>query len=146
MIGQVNDLSDEPLEVTVDEVQMLVGVAPPSILAVYQQHAQLAEDFPPVDEHTDGGYAFVAINDGGEWPRLVVTQRFAPAGPGFAPGVLLVPAQRQLFIGAGTRLLAYQARSGRWRRCWVDEAEYGFWGWRKHEDVVVMSAELELAA
>jgi hypothetical protein len=60
--------------------------------------------------------------------------------------VLLVPAQRQLFIGAGTRPLAYQARSDPWRRCWVDEAEYGFWGWRKHEDVVVMSAELELAA
>jgi hypothetical protein len=60
--------------------------------------------------------------------------------------VLLVPQQRQLFIGAGTRLLAYQARSGRWLRCWVDEAECGFWGWRQHGDVVVMSAELELAA
>ena len=60
--------------------------------------------------------------------------------------MLHVPEQRQLFIGAGTRPMAYQARSGRWRRCWVDEAECGFWSWRQHDDVVVMSAELELAA
>jgi hypothetical protein len=62
-----------------------------------------------------------------------------------APGILLVPAQRQLFIGAGTRLLAYHARSGAWQRSWIDDAELGFWRWRQHGDVVVMSAELELA-
>jgi hypothetical protein len=47
---------------------------------------------------------------------------------------------------AGTRLLAYQARSGRWQRGWMDEAECGFWRWCQRGDVVVMSAELELAA
>jgi hypothetical protein len=60
--------------------------------------------------------------------------------------VLLVPGRRQLFLGAGTRLLAYEGRSGRWRRSWIDETDCGFWGWRQHGDVVVMSAELELAA
>lgn len=50
------------------------------------------------------------------------------------------------FIGAGTRLLAYDSRSGAWRRQWVDEADVGFWGWRRHGDSVLMSAELELAA
>lgn len=80
------------------------------------------------------------------WPALVVTQRYHPAGAGFAPGVLLVPERRQLFIGAGTRLLAYQARTGGWRRDWIDETPVGFWGWRRHGEVVVMSAELELAA
>jgi hypothetical protein len=126
MIDQVNDLSDGPLEVTVGDVQILVVLAPPSTLGVYQLHAELVEVFSSADEPGDVGYAFVAVNDGGEWPRLVVTQRFSPASPGFAPGVLLVPAQRQLFLGAGTRLLAYQAQSGRWRRGWVDEAEFGF--------------------
>jgi hypothetical protein len=31
-------------------------------------------------------------------------------------------------------------------RQWQDDADTGFWGWRLHDDVVVMSAELELAA
>jgi hypothetical protein len=142
MIGRV----DGSVEIDVGETRILVALAPPSILDVYRQHAELAEDFPSADERGEAGYSFVAVGDGEQWPRLVVTQRFAPAGPGFAPGVLLVPERRQLFVGAGTRLVAYQGRSGRWCRSWIDEAEFGFWGWRRHGEVVVMSAELELAA
>jgi hypothetical protein len=141
----VSNVWDGALAVAVGETQLLVGLTPPAVLGVYRQHAELAEDFPITDGTADG-YFFVAVDDGGEWPRLVVTQRYAPSGPGFTHGVLLVPQQRQLFIGAGTRLVAYHARTGRWSRYWVDEAEYGFWAWRQHHDVVIMSAELELAA
>jgi hypothetical protein len=136
------------LAVAVGETRILVGLSPPTILSAYRQHADLAEDFP-VTQDTSGeeGYFFVAVNDsGGDWPRLVVTQRYAPSRAGFTPGLLHVPEQRQLFLGAGTRLVAYEARSGRWRRCWVDEAQVGFWSWRQHGDVVNMSAELEIAA
>jgi hypothetical protein len=125
-----DDLSDGPLEVTVGDVQILVVLAPPSTLGVYQLHAEIVEVFSSADEPGMSATPSLRSTMAGEWPRLVVTQRFSPASPGFAPGVLLVPAQRQLFLGAGTRLLAYQAQSGRWRRCWVDEAEFGFWGWR----------------
>jgi len=77
----------------------------------------------------------------------VVSQRFSPAGYGFAPGVLLVPGTGRLFIGAGTRLLGYQVDdAGAWRRSFVDEADVGFLSWRQHGDVILMSAELELAA
>lgn len=69
-----------------------------------------------------------------------------PSAPGFSPGVLLVPGTGHLFLGAGTRLLGYQAGGGTWRRAWEDEAEVGFWGWRQHGDVIFMSAELQLAA
>lgn len=136
----MDDLWACPVDVGVGGMQVLIGLAPPSTLVDYERHAEFVEHF---DEAGPGGYFFVAVNDGADWPRLVVTQRFHP---GFAPGVLVVPEQRQLFIGAGTRLLAYEDRSGGWRRSWVDEADFGFWGWRRHEDVVVMSAELELAA
>lgn len=133
--------------VAVGQTEVLVDLAPPVALEAYREHAELVEDYSFGDHRWESGYAFVGVSDdGGEWPRLVVTQRFAPAGAGFAPGVLLVPELAQVFIGAGTRLLAYQARSGPWRRCWEDEAELGFWAWRRHGDVVVMSAELELAA
>jgi hypothetical protein len=79
------------------------------------------------------------------WPELIVSQRFDP-GPvsGFQPGVLLVPERHLLLIGAGIRLLAYDLRGP--RRLWEDEADTGFWGWKRHGDVIVMAAELELAA
>ena len=31
-------------------------------------------------------------------------------------------------------------------RLWEDYAEIGFWSWQRHDDTVLMSAELELAA
>ncbi len=79
------------------------------------------------------------------WPELVVSQRFEP-GPeaGFHPGILLVAETHLLLVGAGTRLLAYDLRS--MQRLWEDTADTGFWGWEQHGDVVLMSAELELAA
>ena len=78
------------------------------------------------------------------WPFLVVGQSFSPAGGGFEPGVLLAPDTNRLFIGAGERLLAYDIVGC--KRLWVDQAEMGFLGWARHGDVILMSAELELAA
>ena len=77
---------------------------------------------------------------------MLVAQRYSPASPGFEPGVLLVPENGMLFIGAGTRLLSYRSIAGEWRQIFVDDTDLGFWKWRRHGDVVLMSAELELAA
>lgn len=78
------------------------------------------------------------------WPFLVVAQSFEPAGSGFAPGLLLAEDAARLFLGAGERLLAYDL--AKVERLWSDDARMGFWRWARHRDVVVMSAELELAA
>ena len=76
---------------------------------------------------------------------VIVSQQFYP-GPeaGFQPGVLIVPETNILFIGAGTRLLAYDLALA--KRLWQDEANTGFWCWRRHADLILMSAELEFAA
>jgi hypothetical protein len=78
------------------------------------------------------------------WPELVISQRFEP-GPeaGFFPGVFLVPESHILFVGAGTRVLAYDLQ--KIRRLWEDDCDTGFWGWKRHGDMVLLSAELELA-
>jgi hypothetical protein len=56
-----------------------------------------------------------------------------------------VPETGRLFLGAGKLLLAYELTTPP-RRLWTDDAELGFWQWARHDDVVIMSAELELAA
>lgn len=76
---------------------------------------------------------------------IVVSQHFSP-GPesAFYPGILIVPETSLLFIGAGTRLLAYNLETA--ERLWLDEADTGFWGWKRHGEFILMSAELEFAA
>lgn len=133
--------------VSVAGYQVSVGLTLLSILDHFRGHAVLAEHFDLDGDDRESGTCFVAVRrEPSDWPQLVVTQRFAPAGYGFDPGVLVVPGTDTVFIGAGERLIAYSAADEDWRRLWVDVADVGFWGWRQHGEVVVMSAELELAA
>jgi hypothetical protein len=115
----------------------------PAMLFEYQQRAVLSDDLGVAGE---GGSSvcFVSVGRDQQWPTLVVTQRYAPSGCGFIPGVLLVPETHRLFIGAGRRLLAYDL--SRPARLWEDETDCGFWSWSRHGLIVLMAAELELAA
>ena len=115
----------------------------PALYGSYRQHATLAEAFDI--DRPDGEACLVTVGPAGGWPSLVVAQRFEPCVAGFDPGVLLVPEAAVLFVGAGTRLLAY-ALDGPPLRMWEDRADVGFLCWAQHGEVVLMSAELELAA
>src|SRR5262245_27941237 len=137
-----------PVAGAVDRFVVMIDTSQPYTLYSHLSSANLTEAFATQDDRTVSGYCFIGVKLGlQDWPQLVVSQRFSPAGYGFAPGVLLVPGTGRLFIGAGTRLLGYQLDdSEAWQRSFVDEAEVGFLSWRQHGDVVLMSAELELAA
>jgi hypothetical protein len=113
----------------------------PDVYSDYLKHATLAEDFTSTS--SAGTNCFVAVSKANQWPFLVVAQHYAPAGSGFTPGAILIPETNLLFIGAGTRLLAYDLVGI--KRIWEDVADVGFWGWAQHGRSVVMSAELELA-
>jgi hypothetical protein len=116
----------------------------PTIYAALIEHSTLHDDFGV--KAPDGTALVIAVErSSGQWPELLISQRFDP-GPeaGFYPGTFLVAETGLLFVGAGTRLLAYDLRAS--RRLWEDAADFGFWGWKRHGDVIVMSAELELAA
>jgi hypothetical protein len=73
-----------------------------------------------------------------------VAQSGTPQGAGFEPGVLLVPDTKVLFIGAGERIIAYRLEPP--MQLWDDTADTGFLGWAQHGDIILLSAELELAA
>lgn len=124
-----------------------VGCSVGELPAIYNSlvaHARLHDDFGV--KQADGTALFVSVERSSSYtPELIVTQRFEP-GPeaGFHPGVLIVPETHVLFIGAGTRLLAYNIKH--FLRLWEDEADTGFWFWKRHGNTILMSAELELAA
>lgn len=115
----------------------------PSDYATVVERAVLHDDFGVTG--SEGTVLAISVGSAANWPILIVSLRFEP-GPdaGFIPGVFMVPERDILFIGAGTRLLAYDLRNV--RRLWEDVAHTGFWGWKRHGDMIIMSAELELAA
>lgn len=110
----------------------------------YAKRAAVNDYFETSDVHADWCYVAVSHAKRTTWPFLTVTQRFSPSTAGFDPGVILIPETNRLFIGAGERLLAYDLETP--RRLWEDIADTGFWCWTRHDDTIVMSAELELAA
>ncbi|WP_293909724.1 hypothetical protein [Deinococcus sp.] len=121
----------------------------PSHLDVLMQAADLAERYGDLRGRNDedGELFAVSISQNGVGSLsslLTVAQRFSPETPGFEPGVLIVPETSVAFIGAGERLLAYDLK--RAVRLWEDTADAGFWWWDRAGDVVLMAAELELAA
>jgi hypothetical protein len=127
--------------------QYTVSVSIGELPAIYPrllEHAAVHDDFGV--READGTSLVVAVQTAAaRWPELVISQRFSP-GPegGFQSGVFVIPENDLLLLGAGRRLLAYDLRNI--RRLWKDEADTGFWGWKRHDDFILMSAELELAA
>lgn len=83
-------------------------------------------------------------NENAGWPTAVISCKFSPHGWGFEPAILIVPETSLAFIGAGTTLLAYDLI--KLEKLWEDTADLGFFSWERHGDVVIMSAEIELAA
>jgi hypothetical protein len=131
-------------KVTVGEYNLLCrSQGLPNTYPEYVKHARLAEEIN--FGAAEGDLCFLAVAKGSEWPLLVVAQVYSPTvDGGFHPGALLVAETGILFLGAGERLLAYELGSP--RRLWEDAADVGFWGWARHGGVVLMSAELEIAA
>jgi hypothetical protein len=116
---------------------------PPALLDQYLENARLVEQIDT--DREDGRFFFAGVaKDAGKWPFLVVLLRYRPAGNGFHPGVALIPETDTLFLGAGERVLIYDLANVRQLR--VDTADTGFWAWQRHGDILLMSAELELAA
>ena len=115
----------------------------PENVETLRQKAKLSEHF---DEASvcPSSLCFVSVGRSQDWPSLVATQRYSPAQFGFHPGALFVPETGTLFIGAGIRLLAYDVE--RRVRLWEDRTDCGFWSWSRHDSVILLAAELELAA
>ena len=145
--GRWPDLSSVQVQVGEYAVQVWRG-EPPITLDSLLEGAELSDTFGPLQNHNEDSEFFaVSISENGAGSLaslLMVAQRFSPSVPGFEPGVLIIPETGLVFVGAGERLLAYDLCKA--ARLWEDRAEVGFWWWDRAGDVVLMAAELELAA
>ena len=76
---------------------------------------------------------------------LRVNQFYEQMSESITPGVLIVPETDRLFIGAGSRMLAYDLTTR--RRLWIEDAQEMmlFWGWLRRGQHVFAMGELELA-
>lgn len=116
----------------------------------YCRHAQLVSEYDLLDlKETPQSESpcFVGVSKRGvnnDWPFLIIAQRYSPDFAGFYPGAIIVPETNILMLGAGERLLAYTLDPP--RLLWEDSVDFGFWGWEQHDNVIVMAAELEMAA
>ncbi len=131
------------------EVSCSVGTLP-SIYGSYCSHAELVSEYDllePKETEDSESPCFVGISRSGHnegWPFLIVAQTYSPASAGFSPSVIIVAETDLLMVGAGTRLLAYALNPPSF--LWEDDAAFGFWGWERYGDTIVMAAELEIAA
>lgn len=112
----------------------------PQLHLDYKKNAKLYDKIETSDE---GEYSFIGIGERLAWPHLCVVLRYRDAAWLFSPGVLLVPETGIVFIGGGEHALVYDLQIP--RLLWNEHAHY-FWGWQRHGDVVLMSAELEFTA
>lgn len=112
-----------------------------AIWSEYRSHTRLLDEFD-IDD-TEGEACHLAVRRHQQWPLLVVTQRCKLPGM-FDPHALLVPETNVLLLGVGERLLAYCLDGP--SRLWEDWTECGVWGWSRHGNHILLSAELELAA
>jgi len=131
------------LTVATNHYTLLCCETEPGIHNAYVERAKLVEKFDP-EEHRPGFCWIAARPADAAWPSLVIELRYSPAGFGFNPGLLIIPETEILLLGAGTRLLAYDLAGP--TRLWEAHAECGFWSWSRHDDIILMSAELQLAA
>lgn len=129
-------------EITCDGITVLSSVGTlPDLYPQYRAKAQLADEFDL--SHSDAGLSFFGVVRDSGWPILTIVQRYSPSQAGFIPGAIFVPETSTFFVGAGERLLAYNIDNP--RRLWVDSTRSGFWRWYRHEEFILMAAELEFA-
>lgn len=109
-----------------------------------EPHAGLDESRIAVDRLGDDDErqeVRILVSPAGRPPRLLVVGRVRAS---FAPGVHLVPETGTLFVGCAESLAVYDLEKA--ERTHLDLTPYAFVSWSRHDDVIVMCGELEVAA
>jgi hypothetical protein len=108
----------------------------------YRAHASLVEEHG-LSEDRRRSCLIAVRSEPIAWPFLVLS--IAYTMPGWPTcGALIVPETHKLFVGVDELVLINDLSAPVLLR--KDRADFGFWSWYRHEDSVLMAAELEMAA
>jgi hypothetical protein len=105
--------------------------------------AVIVETLPSLDEKY-GEFIYYGVTDCSESPDLIIKGIYSPSSlSGFYPELLIIPESGILFFGAGEIIQIWELSP--YKKIHEESPNCGFWGWSQYNDVVLMSAELELA-
>ncbi|URN93830.1 MAG: hypothetical protein NAG76_18660 [Candidatus Pristimantibacillus lignocellulolyticus] len=112
---------------------------------LYDDYKKVAILFEEIDYDEEYDYFLICYitSNSDSSTHILLNMKFSLYSSGFVPGFLVAPETNLLFIGAGERLIIYDFENS--TRIGIDKADFGFLGWRRSRDVIIMSAELELA-
>lgn len=115
--------------------QVVIGDEPPRGL----DETRVVVDRLGEDEERPLFHALVSA--AGRPPNLLVIGRVRKS---YSPGVHLVPETNTLFFGCAESLAIYDLTKS--ERTHLDVTPYAFNSWSRHDDVILMCGELEVAA
>jgi hypothetical protein len=95
----------------------------------------------PSAEDEDGEERYVLVHRAGGAPTLLV---IGHVREGYGCGVHIVGETGVMFYGCGESVCAYDIATG--TKLHHDITPHAFHSWNRHDDVVIMSGELEVAA
>lgn len=108
-----------------------------------RRHASLLAEFD-LASREQGKVVTIAITSDQQDVALLTSQHRPEPSACFPVGVLIVPETGLALIGASQRLLAFNLRDP--EQLWEDHIEYGFLGFGRYDDTVLVSGELSLDA
>lgn len=89
-----------------------------------------------------GSPIYIGVGNEGHWFETVIAFRTEQLDTsGFVPGILVVPETQTLFVGAGETIKIYDLSVKTLKL--EKTTPFGFWGWSRHDDIIIMSAEIE---
>ena len=111
----------------------------PEIYQMWLEHAS----FKDIDGlQNDGTPIYIGVGQEGKGYETVIAYCSDPIGNcGFNPGFLIVPETGTLFIGAGKVVRTYDLKNH--NRKIEKKFSCGFWGWSRHNNLILMQEELE---
>ena len=128
------------IEFNIDKYKIAVQIGKkPDLYDIWLKHA-VFKDIEGLENI--GTPIYVGIQLGNEWCDSIIAFCSDPIDyAGFNPGILVVPETDTLFIGAGTVARTYDLKKQ--IRKFHKEFIFGFWGWSRHKNLIIMQEELE---
>jgi hypothetical protein len=114
------------------------------------ERSRLVDEVGDVPHRGDKAIWYAVGRPGDASPSLLIGLPSSWLGSGnpIREGVLVIPETERVFVATDDYAVCYAPDQDRWQRLWALPLEHAFsvWGWRCHDDVVLLTGEVGLWA